>query len=480
MTFAATWQAIKSMPRALWTILVLKLLTCYSIFSLMAVLSVYLNKTHHYDDQQISIIIGLFSFISSCACVFTGPLADKLGYRNAIALGLLVFTFGTGILSIAFSREVLFSSTFVVIPIGNSLIGLALSIAAVQLSSSANRDVLFSALYAQINVGASLAFFSYDFVRFQVVPEARRNFYFKYLNTSERVLIGVSAFISFCSMIISICGIKSVVVSLDGRQNEEPITPLVIDPNTLEGRERYFHGPWRQLKKALSDPMLRKMTLFNTCLVPLNTFYSVSQTSMPNWLLRVLGPDAPIGSIMAINGVVVILWSIPASMLFANYDKYRMIVLGSLCAAISIFLFGMAANVFSICVAWIAFSLCEATYSPRTVPFALVNYPKDQEGLYLTIAGAPATFISLPLTWFMGGMFLEMTCPTVPSTGEESDRCLLFWVGNGLLGSLTFVLLILFSRYIYSQEVRANVSSQTKHYSLDESASKAEVSAVEN
>lgn len=473
MTVAATWEAIKSMSRALWVILVLKLLICYCIFSQSGVLSVYLSKTHHYNDQSTAAILGAFSFVSSAVCVVTGPLVDKLGYRNAIILGLLLFSFGTGVLAAAFSREFLFAATFVLIPNANSLLGPALSIAAVQLSSRSIRDFFFSALYSQINVGATIAFLSYDFIRFQVVPENERNFYFKYLNTSERVLISISAMVAFVSMFVAICGLKNAkVVAPDGQPSDEP---LVIDPVTLEGRERYFYGPLRQVWKAARDRMLWRMTLFNTCLVPLSLFYSITLTSMPNWLLRVLGKDAPIGSIMAINGVVVILWSIPASILFANYDKYRMIVVGSLCAAISIFLFGFGNNVFSICVAWIAFSLSEATYSPRTSPFTLVNFPKDQEGLYITMAGTPATLISLPLTWFMGGTMLEWTCPGDVSTTLEGDKCSEFWFANGGVALLTPISLLLFGKFIYSQEVRANVSSQTKHYSLDESASKAEL-----
>ena len=476
MTVAATWEAIKSMSRALWVILVLKLLICYCIFSQSGVLSVYLSKTHHYSDQSTAAILGAFSFVSSAVCVVTGPLVDKLGYRNAIILGLLLFSFGTGVLAAAFSREVLFAATFVLIPNANSLLGPALSIAAVQLSSVAIRDFFFSALYSQVNVGATSAFLSYDFIRFQVVPENEQNFYFKYLNTSERVLISISAMVAFVSMFVAIFGLKNAkIVAPDGQQSDEP---LIIDPVTLEGRERYFYGPLRQLWKAVRDPMLWRMTLFNTCLVPLSLFYSITLTSMPNWLLRVLGKDAPIGSIMAINGVVVILWSIPASILFGNYDKYRMIVVGSLCAAVSIFFFGFGNNVFSICVAWIAFSLSEATYSPRTSPFALVNYPKDQEGLYMTIAGTPATLISLPLTWFMGGTVLELTCPGDVSTALEGEKCSEFWFANGGVALLTPLSLVLFGKFIYSQEVRANVSSQTKHYSLDESASKAELEIV--
>lgn len=479
MTVAATWEAIKSMSWALWVILVLKLLICYCVFSQSGVLAVYLNKTHHYSDQSTAAILGLFSFVSSAVCIVTGPLVDALGYRNSIILGLSVFSFGTGVLAAAFSREVLFAATFVLIPIGNSLLGPALSIAAVQLSSGAIRDFLFSFLYSQVNVGATIAFLSYDFIRFQVVPENERNFYFKYLNTSERVLISISAIVAFVSIFVALFGLKNAkIVAPDGQQSDEPRPPLIIDPVTLEGRERYFYGPLRKLWKAACDRMLWRMALFNLCLVPLSLFYSITQTSMPNWLFRVLGKDAPIGSIMAINGVVVILWSIPASILFSNYDKYRMIVVGSLCAAISIFFFGFGNNVFSICVAWIAFSLSEATYSPRTSPFALVNYPKDQEGLYMTMAGVLSTLISLPLTWFMGGTVLEWTCPGEVSTAVEGEKCSEFWFDNGGLALLTPISLILFGRFIYSQEVRANVSSQTKHYSLDESASKAELEIV--
>jgi hypothetical protein len=194
----------------------------------------------------------------------------------------------------------------------------------------------------------------------------------------------------------------------------------------------------------------------------------------PTFGIRELGKGAPVGTLWAINSIVVILLVPAVGALTQRYSAYTMVVLGALITASSVFIMAMPTAWFAtladgwagnlvghwylglkggvhpyyvmIALFVILFSVGEAFYSPRVYEYAAAIAPKGQEASYGALSYVPMLLGKLLIGTF-SGMLLARYCP---ETGPRHSQTL--WLMVALTSLIAPVGLITLRRYIRVHE----------------------------
>ena len=184
---------------------------------------------------------------------------------------------------------------------------------------------------------------------------------------------------------------------------------------------------------------------------------------------RVMGLHAPVGKISAINSWIIIFLAPLVGALTQKITSYRMVIIGSIICAASVFIMSLPAEWFVTAAnspigQWLGhgylrltgnvdpyhimsaiyltiFSIGEAFYSPRVYEYAAAIAPKGQEASYGSLAYLP--FLVGKLLVGSGGWLLAAFCPE-----HGPRRPATLWLIFALAASIAPVGLIIFRPYI--------------------------------
>ena len=189
----------------------------------------------------------------------------------------------------------------------------------------------------------------------------------------------------------------------------------------------------------------------------------------PKFGIRELGLYAPVGRISAINAVMIIFLAPIVGALTQKYAAYRMVVIGGMIVAASVFIMALPTQWFvpaanSVIGQWlghwylglrgsihpyyimsalylIVYSVGEAFYSPRVYEYAAAIAPKGQEASYGSLAYLP--FLVGKILVGTGGWLLAAF---VPEHGPHHPATM--WLIFALAASVAPIGLIVLRRYI--------------------------------
>lgn len=80
--------------RTFWTANLSELLERMAYYAIFIVITLYLSQTLGFNDIEAGIISGLFSGGLYLLPMFTGAIADKIGYRQSIIFAFILLTAG--------------------------------------------------------------------------------------------------------------------------------------------------------------------------------------------------------------------------------------------------------------------------------------------------------------------------------------------------------------------------------------------------
>src|SRR5210317_2167014 len=85
---------IGGFPRTFWTANFVELLERAAYYGVFIVITLYLSRILGFNDVEAAWISGMFSAGLYFLPTFTGALADKMGFRNALLLAFSLLTIG--------------------------------------------------------------------------------------------------------------------------------------------------------------------------------------------------------------------------------------------------------------------------------------------------------------------------------------------------------------------------------------------------
>ena len=169
-------------------------------------------------------------------------------------------------------------------------------------------------------------------------------------------------------------------------------------------------SPWTNAKLVLSEPVFWRFTLLITLLLGVRSVFLYMHLLMPKFWLRVIGPDAYIGTLEMINPILVVIGLILLIPILSKFSVYKMLVYGAMISALSLFVLAIPATGHScytisiLCL--IVLTIGEVIWSPRLTEYTAAIAPKGQEGTYLGLSMVPY-FFAKTIVGFASGHMLE-------------------------------------------------------------------------
>jgi MFS family permease len=499
--FSQKFLVLASAPRELWIIYAAYILEnlAYKVGA-AGVLPLWLSSDLGYGDVTAGAMIAGWSMTMTLITVMIGSLTDAVGIRRTFLLGFVICLASRIVMTLSVDR-------WVVLPFGlyPQALGLALMVPVMiagvkKYTNVAQRSVAFSFYYALMNLGFAAGDWLFDRVR---SPQHGLGEYGHWLLPVLGMELSTYRVLILWSVVFTVPGLILVWLFLregvEMTENGVVITPRAVAAKTgswLVGlisscREtavktgQLFAGLWQQ-------PAFYRFLGFMTLVVGVRmVFYHLAYT-FPKYGIRELGDGAPIAQVSSMLNSVMIVVLVPiCGVLTQKVTAYRMVSVGSLISALSVFCLAVPASVFqpladgwlghfiahqwlgvdgavnplyiSIFLFIVLLSIGEALWSPRLYEYAAAIAPKGQEASYMALSLLPY-FLAKFAVGGTSGWLLARFCPAAGPRHPE-----VMWFLIGLMALVTPLGTLIFRRFIQVQEAgREPVISQAEAATTEE------------
>ncbi|MCW8926161.1 MAG: MFS transporter [Xanthomonadales bacterium] len=403
---------IGGFPRTFWTANFVELLERAAYYGVFIVITLYLSRILGFNDVEAAWISGAFSAGLYFLPTFTGALADKMGFRNALMLAFTLLSIGYLSLAlfplaleqhglVEYGRKATFTGLreadirwaiipiMVVIMIGGSFIKAVITGTVATTTTAANRAKGYAIFYMMVNVGA--------FSGKTIVKPLRESM-------GDMGMVNLNYFaatMTFMALLSIIFFFKNVERSGEAKTMEQVLKAL-----------------W----KVLTNGRLIFLILIIT------GFWMVQHqlyATMPKYVLRMAGEGASpswyanvnpfvvvctVGAVTALMKNKTALFSMTVGMFIMPVSALSMASGNLLTGTVDIGAISFHPIAFMMIVGIMFQGLAESFISPRFLEYFSLQAPKGEEGMYLGFSHLHS-FISSILGFGISGYLLDAYCP---------------------------------------------------------------------
>ncbi len=376
-----------SFGKTFWVANGIELFERAAYYGAFIALVLFLTNIVGFDDIEAGWIGGLFSALIYFLPLFTGAIADKIGFRLSLILAFAFLSAGYfGIGAFPYKISVLFFLALVAV--GGSFVKPVVTGTVAKSSSEEMRARAFSLFYMTVNIGS---------------------FAGKSIAKPLRTCLGIE-YIPYYSAALALLALVlvSALYFPAARSGDGP----------GKGVAETFRGMARVLKNLK----------FTSLIVITGAFWAIQQqlyATLPKYVIRLMGKDASPEWYANVNPLVVVLAVVPLTALAKKVSPVGSIAVSFVLLMISSFtmslsaLFNAPVSIFSVAVhpvtlmmvAGIAIQgVAECFMSPRYLEFASLQAPKGEEGLYMGYSNLNTTIASI-VAFVSSGYLLDRYCP---------------------------------------------------------------------
>jgi MFS family permease len=474
--FTAKFAVLKDAIPELWIVFAIKFISIAAYALTNSTLVLWLRSDLGYSDQQALPLVAAWSILMTVVTLLVGSLTDTLGMRRTLFLGTGVCIVGRLVMVLTTAKWLALGVGLMPLAVGEALGGPVLVAAVRNYSNTKQRSISFSIVYVMMNVGFLLAAWLFDHVRQGLGEYGHFNLAGLTISTYRTLFLA--------SLILEIMLAPLIYLMRDGAEASDeglklvPLKPKYPDRNIFASiRLTMFDAAKTTIQlfgKLLHQLGFYRLLGFLMLIAFLKLILMQMYYVYPTFGIRELGKGAPVGTLWAINSIVVILLVPAVGALTQKYSAYAMVVLGALITAGSVFIMAMptawfvpladgwAGNLVGhwylglkggvhpyyvmIALFVILFSIGEAFYSPRVYEYAAAIAPKGQEASYGALSYLPMLLGKLLIGTFSGAL-LARYCP---ATGPRHSQTL--WLAVALTSLVAPVGLVTLRRYIRVHE----------------------------
>ena len=381
-------------PATFWTANVIELFERAAYYGMFIVLTLFLTRIVGFTDIETGWVVAFFASFLYLAPTFTGALADKMGFRNALALAFALLAGGYFLLGFITTKLMALFALFIIM-VGGSFVKPIISGTVAKASDEKHRARAFSIFYMMVNIGA--------FTGKSIAKPLRTELGLEYINY-------YAAFMAFIAFLIVIFFYKD----LDNR------------------------GRGKDLKESINGLLtVLKNFRFMAIILIVAGFWAIQgqlYATMPKYTLRMVGESAAPEWIANINPLTVVLLVVPITHLIRKISSVNSIGLGLIIIpfsalaialspvlqaatgdSVSIFgLFSLHPITIALIVGISLQGVAECFLSPRFLEYASKQAPKGEEGLYMGYSHL-TTFFAWLFGFIASGYLLDEYCPN-PNT----------------------------------------------------------------
>ncbi|SPE45415.1 putative Major facilitator superfamily permease [Candidatus Sulfotelmatobacter sp. SbA7] len=457
LSFSERFHEIRTgFKRPFWIANISEIFERLSYYGAFASLALYLQEKLNFSTEQTGTLTGLFGGMVWFLAIFGGAVADRLGFRRALATAYLILAvayFLIGSIGAAWLAPVrnavplsLFVGFILILPaLGISMVKPCVVGTTARASKPNVRTIGYSIYYTMVNFGGAagplVASWTHRHLGVEKVYKVSAlsvfaMFFVVLFFFREPRKAGDAPPPSIATVARNFC----VVVG-----NYRLVLPVLTLALLLRiGLWVYpgFAVPW-WVWVGLLLAVLAGISKFMWFLVLFTGYWVVfwqEFISLPGYLHRYVSSQADVEKILATDAITVICLTLVVSLLTRKIPAFQAVILGTVITSVSWLIFAMRPTVWGAVLSLFVLALGEITQQPPYYDYISRLAPPGQQGTYMGFAFLPIGLGSLIGGWFGGTLmhhFGEVT--------HQPER--MWWVVTGV-GLATAAALWIYDRVV--------------------------------
>jgi len=375
-----------------WGIQVINFLDSTTFFSILTIAVILLSDDFGFSDEKAGYVVALYGSTTTICLFFSGTVTDWLGVRLSFYVAMIgqLITRGTVMLLalkpglLPDHRGFIVVAAFFLMAPFVAMVQTVYQAANKRFTTKRSRSAGFNLWYLFMNVGAFAAGLMIDFVRLSLRLPNGHIFTFS-------VIAHVLSFF----LILVFIRREEQLYDEDEIRREEPA-------------EKARKKPWQIAAEVVRESAFWRFVVLISLLIGVRAVFLYLHLLWPKYWLRVIGPDAKIGMLQAVNPFLVIIGLILLIPILHRFSVYKMLTYGAMVSALSLFVlaipsYGQMTYVYSI-IALVLLTIGEVIWSPRLNEYTAAIAPEGQEGTYLGLSMVPYFFAKTAVSVLSGHM----------------------------------------------------------------------------
>lgn len=392
-SYFKNFEVLRHTRSEYWGIQIINFLDSTTFFSILTIAVVMLSDDFGFSDVKAGYVVTLYASTTTICLFFSGMITDWLGIRRAFLVAMTgQFITRAVIMLLAIfptllpdHRGTLVTVAFFLMAPFVAMIQTVYQAANKRFTTRKSRGAGFNMWYLFMNVGAAAGGFLIDIVRLSLGLPNGHIFTFA-------ILAHILCFFLVFTLV----------------RREEQIYDEDEEPTVDTEEKKVRKKPWEIAAAVIRESVFWRFVVLISLLIGVRAVFLYLHLLWPKYWLRVIGADAKIGVLQAINPILVIVGLIVLIPILHKYNVYKMLTFGGIISGLCLFVlaipsYGHMTYVYSI-IALIVLTVGEVIWSPRLNEYTAAIAPEGQEGTYLGLSMVPYFFAKTVVSLLSGHM----------------------------------------------------------------------------
>jgi dipeptide/tripeptide permease len=435
--FLSAFSDLRQAPRALWIYIGAFVFDTTAYFGMLTLMTTYLASGLAWGDAPAGLTVSLYTMLVTLFMLGIGGLAESLGLRRAVVLGLAVMIVGRVLYSAAGGLNAAAAVTAV---LGAVLLMAAASAvlqpvcysAVKQYTDERTSSMGFGLIYALMNLGivgiAALSSWLRPGVQAVKDGQAQPQGLLGWMAGFSRT--GVEA-VNWACTALSLLTLLLFVLLIRRRDDACRLRPETTGAGTGPGPGAVGLGP-RMATYFREGPFGNlRFVFFIFMLLPVRTLFAHQWLTFPQYILRAYPQgiaDRMEWLVNWINPLIIFLGVPVLTALTRRINVYTLMIVGSLVSAAPTFLLCGGPSLGLLIAYFVVFSIGEALWSARFLEYAAELAPAGRVAQYMGLAQIP-WLLAKGTTGLYSGLLLARYCPENVAPAEMRTDALWFIYG---------------------------------------------------
>ncbi len=432
-------------PREIWIAYAVKVMESLAYFASVLILMAFLTQDMGLSDEMAGTIFGVWSASMSFFMLFVGFVADSMGIRKALTLGLFIALLGRVAISTTTEPWVVYPGLFL-LSVGFAYMIPLLAAAVKLFSTKRAQKYAFSWYYVVMNIGAFFAGISRDWLRETFTEPISLSVAGLDLTIRPlQIIFSVAVIATLFSILLVLFFIREEIPAEELADGDEEAAVEAAEAQ----RKNQNKSALMVMREVIAERSFWIFIAFIGLLVLVKMIFQYNHSLYPLYMERI-GFDEWMGTLYAINPLIIIFLVPVMTALTSNMRAYVAITLGAFIAASSVFFMGFGESIALIVMFQVVLSIGEAIYSPRIYEYTASVAPAGKESSYMAYSKAPMFFAKVaagPLS----GILLAQLCAEGSTAATRNTE--LMWILVGASTMISPVALLLLRRWLDVEKV---------------------------
>jgi POT family proton-dependent oligopeptide transporter len=416
-------------PRSFYVANGIELFERWAFYGLYVVLSLHLTSVVGLSDAQAGDVMALYAFFR-LGPLLGGIIADRIGFKNALAVSLAIYAVGYAVLGFAHDAPMA-SLSIVLIGLAGALFKPIITGTVVRTSPPGRQTEGFAIFYRTVNAGSVVG---------------------KSLTYGIRTLGALSLVVINAVVASVIAFVLAVFVFVEPSAKPAGADPKKTDaPTASEDRPSVLtvlKGVWTALRDIR----------FSGALLILTGFYFMSEQfyqTFPKYITRAVSEDAPLEWVTLLNPLTIAIFQGIVTARTKALSPVMAMAAASGVGALSMFLMGtlgpvvgaqmgggVAVGLGGACISFAVFAFAEMIFAPRFYDYVARFAPKGQEATFMGL-----TVLPVALGGMIGGVVSgRLIDRYLPLEGERDPFTI--WAIYAALGVVSAIVMLVYERLV--------------------------------